>query len=193
MVEEAGFDSPGTRCGAWYVRAGSDALTGERGRPCVVMGHGFGRHRDAGVAEAHRHGMLTIAHTLTVDATRMAVQAGIDGLAHLFMDAPHTDAGVDIITGSDASVPVPSLGGVAHGASVHHELQYLVRAGLAPVEALRTATATPARRVGLTDRGRIAEAVRADLLLVGGDPTTTIEDTLNLRSVWRRGSLLSLR
>jgi imidazolonepropionase-like amidohydrolase len=221
---------------------------------------------DAGVAEAHRHGMLTIAHTLTVDATRMAVEAGIDGLAHLFMDAPHTsgiidliagsgvfvvpcvvldasmmgitgaafaddprvgsrldaawlatlrssfdrypdgrlddvlasvsalrDAGVDIIAGSDASVPVPSLGGLAHGASVHHELQYLVRAGLTPVQALRSATATPARRFGLADRGRVAEGLRADLLLVGGDPTTTIGDTLNLQSVWRRGHRMTLQ
>lgn len=49
MVEETGFDSHGTRCGAWYLRAGSDALTGERGRPCVVMGHGFGATRDAGL------------------------------------------------------------------------------------------------------------------------------------------------
>ena len=220
---------------------------------------------DAGVAEAHRHGMLTIAHTLTLDATQMAVDAGIDGLAHLFMDAPHTDkiieliarsgafvvpcvvldasmmgltgaafaadprvhtrlddtwlatlqssfnryphgnlgdvltsvkalhaAGVDIITGTDASVPVPSLGGLAHGASVHHELQYLVRAGLSPIEALRAATATPARRFGLADRGRIAEGLRADLVLVDGDPTTTITDTLNLRSIWRRGQNVSL-
>jgi imidazolonepropionase-like amidohydrolase len=28
---------------------------------------------------------------------------------------------------------------------------------------------------------------RADLLLVDGDPTTTIGDTLNIREVWRRG------
>ena len=101
-------------------------------------------------------------------------------------------AGVDIITGTDASVPVPSLGGLAHGASVHHELQYLVRAGLSPIEALRAATATPARRFGLADRGRIAEGLRADLVLVDGDPTTTITDTLNLRSIWRRGRCMSL-
>lgn len=87
---------------------------------------------------------------------------------------------------------MPSLGGLAHGASVHHELQYLVQAGLTPVQALRTATATPARRFGLTDRGRIAEGMRADLLLVGGDPTTTIADTLTLQSVWRRGSRVTL-
>ncbi|MEO6090540.1 MAG: amidohydrolase family protein [Umezawaea sp.] len=78
-----------------------------------------------------------------------------------------------------------------HGASVHHELQHLVRAGLTPVQALRAATATTARRFRLTDRGRIAEGLRADLLLVDGDPTTTISDTLNTRAVWRRGTRLT--
>ncbi|MHA6783545.1 alpha/beta hydrolase [Pseudonocardia saturnea] len=49
MVSETGFDSHGTRCAAWYLEAESDALTGPRGRPCVVMGHGFGATRDAGL------------------------------------------------------------------------------------------------------------------------------------------------
>jgi len=96
-------------------------------------------------------------------------------------------AGVDVLVGTDASVPVPYLGGVAHGASVHHELQLLVRAGFTPVEALRAATSVPARRFGLHDRGRIAAGLRADLLLVDGDPTTSIADTLALRTVWRGG------
>lgn len=59
-------------------------------------------------------------------------------------------------------------------------------------ETLRAATLTPARRFGLSDRGRIAEALRADLLLVDGDPTTAIADTLNLRAVRRRGTLTRL-
>ena len=101
-------------------------------------------------------------------------------------------AGVDLLVGTDASVPVPYLGGVAHGASVHHELQLLVRAGLTPVEALRAATSVPARRFGLHDRGRIAAGLRADLLLVDGDPTTNITDTLALRTVWRAGVPLKL-
>ncbi|MDN5749600.1 MAG: alpha/beta hydrolase [Pseudonocardia sp.] len=49
MVSETGFDSHGTRCAAWYLRAESATLTGARGRPCVVMGHGFGATRDAGL------------------------------------------------------------------------------------------------------------------------------------------------
>jgi cytosine/adenosine deaminase-related metal-dependent hydrolase len=101
------------------------------------------------------------------------------------------DAGVDILVGTDASVALPFLGGLAHGASVHHELQYLVQAGLTPIQALRAATSTPARRFGLTDRGSIAPGHRADLLLVHGDPTTLITDTLNTRAVWRRGSRLA--
>jgi hypothetical protein len=43
------------------------------------------------------------------------------------------DTGVDVLVGTDASFPLPFLGGVAHGASVHHELQYFVCAGIAPV------------------------------------------------------------
>ena len=100
-------------------------------------------------------------------------------------------AGVDILAGTDSTEPRPEFGGTAHGASVHHELQLLVAAGLAPVEALRAATSTPARRFGLTDRGRIAVGMRADLLLVDGDPTTTISDTLSTRCVWRCGVLLA--
>lgn len=43
------FDSHGTRCEAWYLRAASDELTTSRGRPCIVMAHGFGATRDAGL------------------------------------------------------------------------------------------------------------------------------------------------
>jgi hypothetical protein len=34
-------------------------------------------------------------------------------------------------------------------------------------------------------------AARADILLVNGDPTTNIADTLSIQSVWRRGALLA--
>ena len=95
------------------------------------------------------------------------------------------DAGVDILAGTDASVS--AVGGMAHGASLHHELQLLVKAGLTPIEALRTATSIPARRFGLYERGRIVNGARADLLLVKGDPTINIADTLSIRKVWRQG------
>jgi imidazolonepropionase-like amidohydrolase len=213
----------------------------------------------AAVEAAHEHGLLAIAHVSTADGTTRAISAGVDALAHLFLDAPTPGlveaiagsgafvvptlvtlssafgnsashlasdprvsgrlgqpwlesldrsmnvypqgdlevsyaavralhhAGVDILAGSDVSEPLPMLGGLAHGASLNHGLQLLVAAGFSPMEALRAATSVPARRFSLGDRGRIVPGARADLLLVDGDPTTTISDTLNTRAVWHRG------
>jgi imidazolonepropionase-like amidohydrolase len=96
-------------------------------------------------------------------------------------------AGVPILAGSDANHHFGALG-MAHGASLHGELRLLVRAGLTPTEALRAATSVPATTFGLHDRGRITPGARADLLLVDGDPTNRIADTLSIRDVWRSGA-----
>lgn len=89
---------------------------------------------------------------------------------------------VPILAGTDASMP-----GTMHGASLHRELELLVKAGLTPVEALTTATSRPARVFGLHDRGRIAPGLRADLVLVEGDPSHDILATRRIRGVWKRG------
>lgn len=91
-------------------------------------------------------------------------------------------AGVPILAGTDA----PNLG-TAHGASLHRELELLVRAGLSPIEALRAATSVPARALSLHDRGRIAVGLRADLVLVNGDPTRDILATRDIVAVWKLG------
>lgn len=81
-------------------------------------------------------------------------------------------AGVPILAGTDAPAP-----GLAHGLSLHRELELLVNCGLTPLAALVAATSEPARAFGFHDRGRIAPGQRADLLLVKGDPTTDIRAT----------------
>jgi pimeloyl-ACP methyl ester carboxylesterase len=48
-VDTISFTSSGTSCAAWHLRAETDELTTSRGRPCVVMGHGFAATRDAGL------------------------------------------------------------------------------------------------------------------------------------------------
>ncbi len=63
----------------------------------------------------------------------------------------------------------------------------LVGAGLSPVRALRAATSVPARRFGLGDRGRVEAGLRADLVLVDGDPTPAIGDSLSIVGVWSGG------
>lgn len=62
-------------------------------------------------------------------------------------------------------------------------LELLVEAGLTPAEALHAATGAAADRFALPDRGRVVPGLRADLLLVDGDPTTAISATRAIRSV----------
>ena len=94
-------------------------------------------------------------------------------------------AGVTILAGTDASNPT-----TAHGASLHLELELLVRAGLSPSEALTAATAGPARFFGATDRGRILPGIKADLVLVEGDPTHDISATRHIVRIWKNGGTI---
>lgn len=92
------------------------------------------------------------------------------------------DAGVPILAGTDAPNP-----GTTHGASIHSEMEHLVKAGLTPVQALAAATANVANAFRFTDRGRIAPGLRADLILVHGDPALDITATRGIEAVWKGG------
>jgi hypothetical protein len=92
-------------------------------------------------------------------------------------------AGVPILAGTDAPNP-----GTAHGASLHRELELLVRSGMTPIEALASATAVSAATFHLDDRGQIAASKRADLVLVKGDPTQDIKATRDIVAVWKAGA-----
>ncbi|MFD0020696.1 amidohydrolase family protein [Streptomyces sp. NPDC058382] len=96
-------------------------------------------------------------------------------------------AGIPVLAGTDANTQPGVPFQVEHGASLHHELELLVGAGLSPAEALRAATVLPARHFGLTDRGAVAPGLRADLVLIDGDPLTDIRATRNIRNIWCGG------
>lgn len=210
------------------------------------------------IRAAHRRRRLAVVHVSTQERARAAVEAGADGLVHIFVDgepepgfaplvarkktfvvptlsvsesaagvasgrsltddprlapfltpdevmnlrrsftarpeAPNRlehafaavrrlrAARVRILAGSDAPNP-----GTAHGASIHRELELLVQAGLKPVEALTAATSSAAKAFGLTDRGRIARGLRADLLLVRGNPALDITATRDILRIWKGG------
>ncbi|MCX6558250.1 MAG: CIA30 family protein, partial [Candidatus Aminicenantes bacterium] len=87
-----------------------------------------------------------------------------------------------VLAGTDAPNP-----GTAYGASLHQELELLVQSGFSPAEALKAATALPAKVFGLADRGRIAKGLRADLLLVEGNPLVNIKDTRRIAGIWKEG------
>ena len=210
------------------------------------------------IAAAHKRHKLAVVHIGSQAGARDAIEAGADGLAHIFEDEPPApgfaelvkkhhafvvatlsvnesvaskasgeslvsdphlsaylnagaagslkrpfpshpgskvnfanalaavralhSAGVPVLAGTDAPNP-----GTTHGASIHRELELLVQAGLTPIEALRSATSIPAKTFGLNDRGRIAPGLRADLLLVKGDPTQDVFATRDIVSIWKTG------
>jgi imidazolonepropionase-like amidohydrolase len=209
------------------------------------------------VTAAHKRGKLAVVHAQTLATATESIEAGADGLAHLFADkdggaafaalakrrgvfivptytvlesvagragsatllsapgfagllpkdaiaalqgAAGTDrsaqldpieaanlgalvkAGVPILAGTDAG-----NSGTWYGISLHRELQLLVKGGLTPAQALTAATAAPARAFRLADRGRIAKGLKADLVLVEGDPTTNIDATQAIVEIWKDG------
>jgi len=240
--------------GSDYIKAVyDDALEYGTGKPTPTLSKETLR---ALAAAAHKRGKLMVVHIGTLQQAMDAIDAGADGLAHLFV-GPVSDPGfgklaaahhifvvptlsvlqticatsfdsqladdsrlkpylppaeitalkaqfgltakiscagadeavrqlkaahVPILAGTDAGNP-----GTTQGASVHGELELLVRAGLTPVEALHAATAAPAVAFHLEDRGQIAVGKRADLVLVNGDPTTDIRNTRDIAAVWKAG------
>jgi imidazolonepropionase-like amidohydrolase len=95
--------------------------------------------------------------------------------------------GVPVLAGTDANAAPFAPAAIAHGESLHHELELLVNAGVSKVDALLAATTLPAKHFGLSDRGRIALGLRADLVLIDGDPTSEIAISRNVERVWCGG------
>ena len=93
-------------------------------------------------------------------------------------------AGVKLGMGSDA---VYSMFG-----QNTRELEWFVKAGLTPTQALATATTTAAALLGLEDRlGRVAPGYFADLVAVEGDPTTDLKTLFTgVRWVMKNGAVV---
>ncbi|TIC95516.1 hypothetical protein CH35J_008581 [Colletotrichum higginsianum] len=95
------------------------------------------------------------------------------------------EAGVTICAGTTAN---PVLGSqIPFGDSLHEELRLLVEAGMPVIHALRSATCVAATAFRLSDRGIVRGGLRADLVLVEGNPLEDITATRKIRKVWIRG------
>jgi imidazolonepropionase-like amidohydrolase len=209
---------------------------------------------------AHENDMMLVVHTDNLISAKQAVQVGVNGLVHSFMDAiiddelielmidnnvfmiptftvqasisglsdpqellqntniskfistqqkqqlltpfpdfgiPHEgfnnalisvkklfDAGVSILAGTDAPNP-----GTTHGISLHHELQYLVEAGLSTTQAIYAATGAPGKHFPLDLRGSLKVGAKASMVLINGNPFDDILQTTNIDRIWKNGSL----
>ena len=155
----------------------------------------------AAVDEAHRLGRNVVAHAIGREGVRRSVAAGVSGIVHSgfaddstlqtmrsrgihlvptlrsFEVQPRSAAleslsahmrrqlvgGMLVAFGTDAGV-------IPHGRNAR-EFGALIRHGLSPAAALRSATLDAARFVGRSERiGRLAPGLLADVIAVDGDP-----------------------
>jgi len=134
------------------------------------------------VAEWHRAKSDLLADTSYVPST--AVRA-IEIRQQLIL-ALH-EAGAGLLLGSDS----PQIFNVP-GFALHHELDFIVQAGLTPLEALKTGTINAARFFELDDLfGSVREGLQADLVLLDADPLSAIGNTTRIHGVMLKGRWLS--
>jgi hypothetical protein len=95
-------------------------------------------------------------------------------------------AGVKLLAGTDTPNPY-----CFPGFSLHDELEWFVKAGLSPADALRTATINPAiyflqeKNLGTVDIGKIAS-----LVILDNNPLDDIRNTTSVQMVILRGSIM---
>ncbi len=95
--------------------------------------------------------------------------------------------GIDIMAGTDAPIAM-----LTPGLSLHEELMVLVKAGLSPLDALKTATINPARYFNLENElGSIQETMWADLLILNANPLENIQNTKKINAVIKQGKVYS--
>jgi hypothetical protein len=148
---------------------------------------------DAAAAASHAPALAQANVTVLPERTRLApVEGALAALAGEVaavagVDAPDApaqenvavlsstirallDGRVRLAVRSDAGLP-----GRAYGWSTHRVVQQLVEAGLTPLQAVTAATSGGAWALQVhSDRGFIVAGMRADLLVVQGDPTSDI-------------------
>ena len=161
-------------------RAAITALCRKHGLPVASHDDATAAHVD----EAVQAGAAIAEFPTTLEAARAAHEYGLAVLA----GAPNLVRG----RSHSGNVPAAELAergwldvlssdyvpaSVLHGAFLLH-----LRHGLTLPRAIATVSSTPARRVGLDDRGAIAPGQRADLVRV-----RVVDDVVMVRGVWCRG------
>lgn len=92
------------------------------------------------------------------------------------------EAGVPLLAGSDAPNP-----NTAHGWSLIVELMLMAEAGIPLSNILTSATISPAHKLHLGQRGRVALDHKADLILLNQSPLENLTTLLTPANVWKNG------
>jgi len=92
-------------------------------------------------------------------------------------------AGGKLLAGADPT----GWGGVMAGFADQREVELLTEAGFAPEKAIQIATSNGARFLYERDLGTIAPGMRADLIVLDGDPVKNIADIRKVETVFKEG------
>jgi len=135
----------------------------------------------------------------TLDAmSAESAQSYLTARANVALDSPMTallrkemdfevafvKAGGLLLAGPDPT----GNGGVLPGFGDQREIELLLEAGFTPVEAIRIATENGASYLGQQDRiGTLVPGKQADLVLIKGDPSKSINDIESVETVFKAG------
>jgi imidazolonepropionase-like amidohydrolase len=97
------------------------------------------------------------------------------------------DAGVPVVMGTDTGAPT----GRFQGYFEHLELEYMVQAGLTPMQTLVASTSNVAKFLRQSDLGTIEPGKSADLLVLDANPLDDIKNTRKIDSVYIAGNRVS--
>jgi imidazolonepropionase-like amidohydrolase len=97
------------------------------------------------------------------------------------------DNGVTLLSGTD----IPNFE-LVPGASLHHELEILVEAGIPPLEVIKIATRNGATSLGMEeDVGTIEPGKQADMIILSDNPVDAISNTKKIEAIISDGQFVS--
>jgi imidazolonepropionase-like amidohydrolase len=92
-------------------------------------------------------------------------------------------AGVKIVFGTD-------MGGIPWSESIAQEFSQMVRLGMSPMDAIKSATSRPAEMLGMQGQiGAITAGALADIVAVDGDPVRDVKILENVQFVMKSGKV----
>jgi imidazolonepropionase-like amidohydrolase len=90
------------------------------------------------------------------------------------------------LSGSD----IPNFN-LVPGASLHHELEILVEAGIPPLDIIKIATRNGVQVLGIeNDVGTIEPGKQADMIILSDNPVDEISNTKKIEAVINNGQLI---
>jgi len=100
------------------------------------------------------------------------------------LEKQFSDEGGVLVAGTDPT----GSGNVVAGFGSLREVELLVDAGFTPVQAIKVASLNGARLLGVDkDLGSIEPGKIADLVVIAGDPASSIQEIENVETVFKGG------